>query len=124
MKKAVLLTLSLALAAIKPSVDNGPHIENHTSCIMQVTLETSCSGEAIVDYALTPDSDITLSTTILPQMTYNARFCMTIKPNCSDQSNNDIQIVSPFFHNNCIISLKNINDERHIFLDDRCFSAN
>lgn len=111
-----------AYSYAKTTALSGPTLENQTNCEASFSIETSCSGETINTYMITPGSNLILNTKELPGIEYNQQFCITVKPNCVDDVNNDIQIVSPYFHDQCTIHYKNLDNEKTILLDEACFS--
>ena len=119
-----LFTLLTCCAYIqaKTTALTGPTLENATNCEALFSIETSCSGETVNTYTIAPGNNITLNTIELPHILHNQQFCITVKPNCVDNANNDIQIVSPYFHDQCTIHYKNLEHEKTILLDEACFT--
>lgn len=81
-----------------------PTFINETDCSLELSIETSCSGEIIGKHTVNAEETYHIlpqyDDYILPQ---NQSFCLTVKPTCKDTLIQNIQTISPYFHDHCII---------------------
>jgi len=81
-----------------------PTMINVTDCSLGLNIETSCSGEVIGKHTLNEQETFhLLSEYNEHSLPYNQIFCLTVKPTCKDTLIQNIQTISPYFHENCII---------------------
>lgn len=93
--------LLLLCAAIQAGT---PTFINETDCSLDLNIETSCSGEVIGRHMLNAQETFhLLSKYNEHSLPYNQLFCLTVKPNCADNLIQNIQTISPYFHEKCII---------------------
>jgi hypothetical protein len=99
-----------------------PTFINDTDCSVDLNIETSCSGEVIGKHTLTEqDTYHLLSEYNGHALPYNQIFCLTAKPTCKDTLIQNIQTISPYFHENCIIHYQvEKNNEKGLVASPAC----
>lgn len=94
----LLILLTFACADSNP-FNKGPVIRNDSSCDISVNIEKDCSVIVGDSYVAAGDSLILTSQDIEK----NDQFCITLKPNCDNEANQDIQTVKVLFNSTCNI---------------------
>ena len=99
-----------------------PTVINETSCSLDLNIETSCSGEVIGKHTLNEQETFhLLSQYDEHSLPYNQIFCLTVKPTCKDTLIQNIQTISPYFHENCIIRYQTEkNNEKGLVASPGC----
>ena len=120
------LLLILTSTTLIYAADNGPTLINETNCLLSINIEKTCAGVVIGKHNVGKNETYKIKGTYEDgSIEYNSKFCLTLKLSCQDTLMQDIQTISPYFHEKCIMTYKDSGDGiKKIYLSEECSQPN
>ncbi|MBT4884581.1 MAG: hypothetical protein HON55_00335 [Legionellales bacterium] len=120
------ILLGLIYITLIYAADNGPTLINETNCSISINIEKTCAGTVIGKHNIGKNETYKIKDTYEnDSIEYNSKFCLTLKPSCQDTLMQNIQTISPYFHEKCIMSYKDSGDGiKKIYLSQECSQPN